>query len=174
MGYIYQQAEVLAKKYKTRCPYELLDAIGAITVLSDQYSEDGLKGFSTIINRQMFAFINAKLNEHDRKIVAGHEAGHLILHKKEIMLAPACALKDFNLYDNSGKLEFEANTFLANFLVTDDEILEAITDDDGDYFTTAKELYIPPPLLAFKLFNMVRRGFNVKNPANLDSKFLAH
>ena len=173
MGYIYQQAEKLVKKYNTRCPYELLDAIGAITVFSDNYSEDGLKGFSTIINRQMFAFINAKLDEYSRKIVAGHEAAHLILHKNEIMLSPACALKDFSLYDNSGKLEFEANTFLANFLVSDGEIMEAIEDADGDYFVASKNLYTPPPLLAFKLYSMIRRGYDLKNPSSLNSKFLA-
>jgi len=165
------QAENMAKKHQTRNPYELLDAIGAKTILSDQYSQDGLKGFSTIINRQMFAFINAKLDEHERMIVAGHEAAHLILHKREILQSPACAIKDFNLYDNSGRLEYEANDFLANFLVSDKRVLESISNSEGDYFFTAKELCIPPPLLAFKLHGMMHRGFEVRNPMNLESKF---
>jgi len=172
MGYAYKKAEEAAKKFNTRCPYELLDAIGAVTKISYAYHENGLKGYSAILNRQMFAVINGNLSKYERRIVAGHEAAHLILHKKEILSSPACAMKDFALYNNSGRLEFEANTFLANFLVSDNEILRATKDPDGDFFNTACELDIPPPLLAFKLYSMMQRGFEVSNPMNLESKFL--
>jgi Zn-dependent peptidase ImmA (M78 family) len=120
----------------------------------------------------MFAVINGNLNEHDRRIVAGHEAAHLILHKTEILLSPAQTLKDFNLYDNSGRLEYQANSFLADFLVSDEEVLEALSDDDRDYFANARELYIPPPLLAFKLHSMVKRDYKLRNPMDLQSGFL--
>jgi Zn-dependent peptidase ImmA (M78 family) len=172
MGYIHMRAEDLARKFRTRCPYELLDAIGAVTKVSYAYAADGLKGYCMIMNRQMFAVINGNLSEDDRRVVAGHEAAHLVLHKKDILSSPVRVLKDFALYDNSGKLEFEANTFLANFLVSDNDILESMKNPEGDFFTTAKELEIPPPLLAFKLYSMAQRGFEVKNPMNLTSKFL--
>lgn len=171
MGYIYTVAESAVKKYQTRNPYELLDAIGAKTRYCYEYEPDGLKGFSTILNRVMFAVINGHLNEHDRRIVAGHEAAHLILHKTEIMLSPAKALKDFNLYDNSGRLEYQANCFLADFIVSDDNVMEAISSDNN-FFANARELYIPPPLLAFKLHSMMRRDYKVRNPIDLRSKFL--
>jgi len=171
MVYIYGAAEKAAKKYQTRDPYKLLDAIGAKTRYCYEYEPDGLKGFSTILNRVMFAVINGHLNEHDRRIVAGHEAAHLIIHKTEIALSPAKALKDFNLYDNSGRLEYQANSFLADFLVSDADVLEAISNDD-DFFANARELYIPPPLLAFKLHSMMRRDYKVRNPVDLQSGFL--
>jgi Zn-dependent peptidase ImmA (M78 family) len=171
MVYIYDAAERAARKYQTRNPYELLDAIGAKTRYCYEYEPDGLKGFSTILNRVMFAIINGHLNEHDQRIVAGHEAAHLILHKTEIALSPAKALKDFNLYDNSGRLEYQANSFLADFLLSDDNVLDAIANYDS-FFANARELYIPPPLLAFKLHSMMRRDYKVRNPIDLQSGFL--
>jgi len=172
MDYLYAEAERAAKKFHTRDPYDLLDAIGAMTRYCYEYEKDGLKGYSTILNRVMFAVINGHLNEHDRRIVAGHEAAHLILHKNEILFSPAKALKDFNLYDNSGRLEYQANSFLADFLVSDDEVLEVISDEDSDFFINAKQLYIPPPLFAFKLHSMMRRNHKVRNPIDLHSGFL--
>ena len=172
MSYIYLEAERLSKKFNTKNPFELLDAIGAVTILSDKYEKGGLKGFATIINRQMFAFINSKLDEHERRIVAGHEAAHLILHKNEILTSPACALKDFNIYGNAGKLELEANVFLANFLVSDKDVLKSTANPDGNFYTTAAELFMPPPLLAIKIYSMVQRGHDVKSPEGINSKFL--
>jgi Zn-dependent peptidase ImmA (M78 family) len=172
VGNIYRAAENAARKFQTRNPYELLDAIGAKTHYCYDYEPEGLKGFSTILNRVMFAVINGHLNEHDRRIVAGHEAAHLILHKTEILLSPAQALKDFNLYDNSGRLEYQANSFLANFLVSDEAVLDVLSNEDSDYFANAKELCIPPPLLAFKLHSMMRRDYKVRTPVDLQSGFL--
>ena len=58
MGYEYWMAEKLAKKFQTRNPYELLDCIGAKTRYCYDYDPDGLRGFSTILNRVMFAVID--------------------------------------------------------------------------------------------------------------------
>ena len=110
MGYEFEAAERAAKKHQTRDPYKLLEAIGANIRYCYEFEPDGLKGYSTILNRTMFAVINGNLSEHDQRIVVGHEAGHLILHKAEILSSPAQALKDFNLYDNSGRLEYQANS----------------------------------------------------------------
>ena len=172
LEFIYSEVERVIKKYGTRDPYDLLDAIGAVTVISDRYKRDGLKGYSTIINRTMYAVINGKLREDDMRIVAGHEASHLIIHKAVILASPASMMKDFNIYDNSGRHEREANAFLADFLVSDKYVLDVISDLDRDYLGAACELSMPPPLFAFKLYNMMRRGHNVRNPIDLDNSFL--
>ena len=168
----YRVAEELAKKYQTRNPYELLGCIGAIVRYNHDFEPDGLKGYSTILNRVMFAVINGHLDEHEQRIVAGHEAAHLILHKNEILLSPMKALRDFNLYNNSGRLEYQANSFLADFLVSDEEVLEVIFNEDSDFFAAARELCIPPPLLAFKQNSMIRRDYKLRNPIDLRSGFL--
>jgi len=173
VGCIYDLAQQSAKKYDTRNPFELLEEIGAIVKYVYNFDPDGLKGFATINNRVLYAVINGHLNEVEQKIVAGHEAAHLILHKNEILLSPAKALKDFDLFNNSGQLEYQANSFLADFLVSDEEVLEVLSNEDSDYFANARELYMPPHLLAFKLHSMMKRDYKVRSPIDLHSGFLA-
>jgi insertion element IS1 protein InsB len=92
LPFLYREAERAAKVAGSRNPYELLKAIGAIKKISHEYDPEGLRGFATIICDQMFVVINGHMHEDDRRIVAGHEAAHLILHKAEIQLSPARAL----------------------------------------------------------------------------------
>ena len=170
--FIYAEVERILKKYGTRDPFALLDAMGAVTRISQGYPRDGLKGYCTVLNRCSYAVINGKLGETDRKVAAGHEAAHLILHRERIMSSPVKAMRDFNLYDSSGVAEREANSFLADFLVPDEEVLDAVASGQ-DYFSAASGLYVPAPLLAFKLYSMMRRGCPVRGPADLDSTFLS-
>ena len=169
--HIFIEAERAIDKYGTRDPFKLLDAIGAVTKISYEYPQDGLKGYCTILNRTRYVVINGNLDEFDRKVAAGHEAAHLIIHREQIMNSPVRTMRDFNLYDNSGRFEREANFFLADFIMPDDETLEAVKTG-YDYFSAARSLYIPAPLLAFKLYSMMRRGYDVHNPVDLDSMFL--
>lgn len=172
-GYPLSEAGRILKKYNTRDPYTLLEAIGAVTVFSYEYPPDGLKGYSTIMNRVMYAVINGRQPQEDRRIASGHEAAHLILHKGHILASPVRMMKDFNLFDNSGRYEREANIFLADFLVSDEDALCVISDRDRDYFSAARELCLPPQLLAFKLYNMMQRGYQVHNPIDPDNRFLS-
>jgi Zn-dependent peptidase ImmA (M78 family) len=171
-GFVYSEVERILKKYKTRDPYELLDSIGALTIISYEYEPSGLKGYSTIINRTMYAVINGKLSRDERRIAAGHEASHLILHKDEILASPVRMMKDFNIIDNSGRYEREANAFLADFLVSDEDVLSVLADEDRNFFSAASELKMPTALFAFKLYNMMHRGHDVRSPIGLDSRFL--
>ena len=169
--YVYNEVERIIDKYGTRDPFELLDAIGATTKISYKYPSDGLKGYCTILNRTQYVVINGNLDEFDRKVAAGHEAAHLIIHREQIMSSPVRTMRDFNLFDNSGRIEREANFFLADFIISDDDTLDAVKTG-CDYFSAARSLYIPAPLLAFKLYSMMRRGYDVHSPVDPDSKFL--
>lgn len=44
---------------------------------------------------------------------------------------------------------------------------------DANFFSVASALNIPAPFFAFKLFSMVKRGFAMRLPVDLDSAFLA-
>lgn len=171
MDFVFLEVERVLQKYATRDPYELLNAIGAVTKISYEYAREGLKGYCTILNRIPYAVINGNLCDDDRKIAAGHEAAHLILHRQQILSSPIKAMRDFNLYDNSGRVEREANFFLADFAVSDEDVLDAI-GLGYDYFSSARELRVPAPLFAFKLYSMMQRGYKVKNPVDLESGFL--
>ena len=172
MDNIYLAAEEAARRCDSRDPYDLLDSVRAVTRISHDFAPDGLKGFAAIELNTLYAVINGNLGEYERRIVAGHEAAHLILHRHEILGLPARALQDFCLYTNSGRLEQQANRFLADFLVSDEMTLEAISNSESNYFATASALYLPPELLAFKLHSMMQRGLPVKNPLDLKSNFL--
>lgn len=171
MDYIFRTSQEMAAQYKTRDPYELLDGIGAVTRFTSAFEADDLKGFAMIENRIRYAVINERLSESEQRIIAGHEAAHLILHEDVILQSPNRVLQDLDIYYNRGRLENEANRFLADFLTSDEEVLYHMKTHN-DYSDLAKALYLPPPLLAFKLYSMVKRGFPVRNPVPLRSNFL--
>ena len=170
--YIFDETQRVLAMYKTRNPFELLENMGAEVVFTNEYGKNGLKGYSMVLRRIKYAVINARLPDTEQRIVAGHEAAHLILHMDEITSSPIKALQDFNMFDNTGKIEYEANLFLADFMLDDDEIMENVRDEDMDFFRSARTLYVPPPLLAFKLYSMMRRGYEVRSPIDLESQFL--
>jgi len=171
--YIFRETERICAKCGTRNPFVALEKIGAVVRYAQNFGVNGLKGFCTIQHRTKYVVINGKLSAPEQKIVAGHEVGHLILHEATILESPGQTLKDFNLYSDSGRTEYQANLFLANFMLEDDALLECIQDNEHlDYFGISAMLYVPPPLLGFKLFSMARRGYDVRIPVGLDSKFL--
>ena len=170
--YIFKKAEEMRRKCGSRNPYDLLDYIGAEVHFTQEFSPDGLKGYCTIIKRIKFAVINAYLDEPEKRIVAGHEGAHLILHTSEIYNSPVRALKDFHMFNETGIIEYQANLFLADFLLSDEAVMETISEDN-DFFSSARALYVPPELLAFKQFSMNQRNFKVQSPLTPDGKFLA-
>ena len=170
--FIFHETKRIYAKYMTRDPFALLESIGAVVYFTREYGPRGLKGYSTVMNRNKYAVINAYLSPAEQKIVAGHEAAHLILHVDEILSSPVRALRDFNMWDNTGRIEYEANLFLADFILNDDEVMEHVYDEDMNFFTIASELCVPSPLFAFKLYSMMRRGYEVRSPIDLDSQFL--
>jgi len=172
MEHTYRAAQEAVHRYQTRDPYELLDCIGVVTRVTQAFEADNLKGFAMIEGRTCYAVINGNLNEHDQRIVAGHEAAHLILHKDEIKQSPGMAMRDFQLYPQSNRLERQANQFLADFMVSDGCVMEAVHFRDLDFQQMASTLYLPPELLNFKLFSMMQRGLPVEPVVDLRSDFL--
>jgi Zn-dependent peptidase ImmA (M78 family) len=171
--FVYSAVLRALDRHGTRDPYRLLKGIGAVTVFSNEYAGNGLKGYSAIMNRCMYAVVNNKLRDAEMKVTAGHEAAHLILHKSVILSSPVKAMRDFNLFSNAGRYEREANLFIADFMLDDETVMETAAREDTDYFMAARELCVPPPLLAFKLYSMTRRGYDVLSPVDLDSGFLS-
>ena len=168
--HLFLEAARCVKKYKTRDPFALLDSINAVTKFSYAYPADGQKGYCAVFNKIKYAVINGNLDEYYRRITAGHEAAHLILDYDHIMKMHM--LRDFDLFGSAGKLERQANFFLADFLITDEHITDILFYDDIDYNSLASSLYIPSALLCFKLHSMRQRGYSVKLPEGLDSGFL--
>lgn len=170
---IFEYASRLSKRYGTRDPFDVLENCLPNTKLkiSDRYDADGLKGYATIqVRGQRFAVINGKLCSEEQRVVAAHELGHLILHETYLKVAP---MRDFDIYNALGKYERETNSFAADFLISDEEALDVIHSCDADFFSSAKELCIPAPFFAFKLYSLIQRGNKLRMPVDLDSRFLA-
>ena len=168
--FISSEARRIRKKYHSSDPFEILKAMHVVIAYSDSYPRDGLKGFCTVFNRTIYVVINAKLSREEKRVVAAHELGHIILHWSELLIG---AFKDSNVYDATGQLEREANLFGADLMITDEEVEECIGSCDANFFSVASALNIPAPFFAFKLFSMVKRGFAMRLPVDLDSAFLA-
>lgn len=167
--YIHREVQKAKAKYKTNDPYELLDALGVNLRESRAYGPRGLKGYCYFSKRTIFVVLNAFLPEAEQRIVAMHEAAHVILHQDMIRVAP---MKDNLIYDMTSRTEYQANLFAADYLIYDEEVEALTAQEDMDYFRICKELYVSPDLMSFKLFSMIQRGYRYNLPQDLNSKFL--
>lgn len=106
----------LCRKYKTRNPYELIDAMGIIL----QYGEnmERVRGFYLYANRIKLICVGNGLPEHIEKFVISHELGHAVMHKQSS--APFLQSTFLSL----DKMEIEANKFAAELVIPDEEIME--------------------------------------------------
>lgn len=106
--YIKRVIENLRKKYKTKCPYELANYLGIILIIQPLGAPLGMYKY---INRNKVIFLNADLNEYERRYVLTHEIGHAILHPKS-----SCFFTNTKNI-NKFKKEYEANLFASEFLI---------------------------------------------------------
>lgn len=106
----------LCRKYKTRNPYELIDAMGIIL----QYGEnmERVRGFYLYANRIKLICVGNGLPEHIERFVISHELGHAVMHKQSS--APFLQSTFLSL----DKMEIEANKFAAELVIPDEEIME--------------------------------------------------
>ena len=165
--YIFDQVQRYRKRLRTSDPYELLDSMGVELVLSKAYRKDGLRGYCTMMNKTRYVVINQKQPEEEQRVVAAHEAAHLILHRSQLIAG--APMQDFDVYNVTSKLERQANFFAADFLICDGDALDLMHSRDTDFFDVARELCIPAPFFAFKLYSMVNRGHSMRVPVDLNS-----
>ncbi len=165
--YICDTVSRIVLRYMTRDPYNLIKSSGIILKYSDKYVK--LKGYYFNTNRCDFIIINSLLDSEEMKIIAAHELGHFYLHREE---ARNAAIGDSSLFSSSSKKEYEANTFCAELLLSDEKVLSVTSSCDGDFFKMASLLRVMPELALFKLHSMNSRGYNFSLPFSPSSSFL--
>ena len=131
--YIQNVANKLIKKFDTRDPFQLCQAIGVEVFYADLGS---LKGMYKYLKKNRFAVINENLDPFTKTLVCAHELGHDILHQN---LARKVCLQEFILYDMKSRPEYEANLFASEILLPDDIILN-LARDGYDIEQISKEL----------------------------------
>lgn len=83
------------------------------------------KGVYMVIERNPFIFLKNDLHPVMRSIVLLHEIGHDLLHKEEAVKFGG--FKEFNIFEMCNRrMEFEANIFAAEIMLSDDDMLEYI------------------------------------------------
>ncbi len=163
--YIQNVANKLIKKFDTRDPFQLCQAIGVEVFYADLGS---LKGMYKYLKKNRFAVINENLDPFTKTLVCAHELGHDILHQN---LARKVCLQEFILYDMKSRPEYEANLFASEILLPDDIILN-LARDGYDIEQISKELCTDINLIALKVSSMNTRGYRFNNTIDAKSDFL--
>lgn len=151
--FLSQVGSDLVKKYKTRDPFAIADALGINVLFCDGFGP--LKGMYRVVKRNRFIFINKDLDERMQRIVCAHELGHDQMHRS---LAKGGALHEFTLYDMTTKPEYEANVVAADILLDDEEILDYIYNYHYSAEQIAAILGTDINLVALKVSELIRRG----------------
>ena len=163
--YIQNVANKLIKKFDTRDPFQLCQAIGVEVFYADLGS---LKGMYKYLKKNRFAVINENLDPFTKTLVCAHELGHDILHQN---LARKVCLQEFILYDMKSRPEYEANLFASEILLPDDIILN-LARDGYDIEQISKELCTDINLIALMVSSMNTRGYRFDNTIDAKCNFL--
>ena len=170
MDYICREVERLKRKFHETDPFLLCDAMGIILLYEPMGTYPGAcKGFFLAQCRKRSITVNSDLPEAIQRIIVTHELGHAVLHAKAVGVK---AFHDFELFDSTSLMEYEANIFAAEFLMDDDDVLEKLNEDIS-FFGAASLLRVPPELLDFKFRLMKRNGYKLIDPPLMaNSNFL--
>lgn len=169
--YIIDQVKMTIKKYDETDPVRLAKAMKIIVSCVPMGTAEGcVKGFFIISNRMKHITINSDLPKELQKVILAHEIGHAVLHKEE---AQAAAFHELMLFDSVDKKEFEANIFASELLLSNEDVMDAINEDQF-FFDAAKQLCVPPEMLDFKFRIMKKQGFKVESPIVANGDFLKH
>ena len=161
MDYICREVEKLKKKYHETDPFKLCEDMGIILLHTPMGTYPGAcKGFFLTQSRKRSITINSDLPESIQRIIVTHELGHAVLHAKAVGVK---TFHDFELFDSTSLMEYEANIFAAEFLMDDEDVLAKLNDDIS-FFGAAALLRVPPELLDFKFRLMKRNGYKVIDP----------
>ena len=165
---IKREANRVKSKYQTDDPYEICRAMKIRLLTAPMGTNDqSCKGFFLVNSRRKIITINSDLPDHIQRIIVTHELGHAILHSD----AAISAFHEFAMFDDTDRMEYEANVFAAEFLLEDTEVTDTL-EENMDFFTMARMLCVPPELLDFKCRILQRQGVAINAPYIARGDFL--
>lgn len=116
-------ADAVSRRYKSNDP-EAIIAQRAIKIKDIQFCEE-LLGFYTVLLNCEYIGINPNCSKQQRRSALAHELGHAIFDRKHA--ASGQAFQDTYFYSlSNAKAERRANTFAAELLLSDDDVLKPI------------------------------------------------
>ena len=167
---IRKEVDAIKTEYNESDPFTLCRDLDILVLKQPMgHSDDSCKGFFLTCDNIKSITVNCDLSPNMQRIIAAHELGHAILHYDKSGLS---TFHDFNLFDSASIMEYEANIFAADLLISDEEVLEKL-NADSSFFDAAALLKVPPELLDFKFRIMKREGYKIVEPPLLsNSNFL--
>lgn len=151
-----------------RCSPKRLARELDIEVLERDFSKQ--KGAYKLILKNPFIFIKRDLSDSMKKIVLMHEIGHDRLHRDK---ADDCGgFAEYDIFDMCDRsMEYEANLFAAQFLISDEELYDCI-NCGYDIDKTAAALCTDRNIIALKVDILKKQGAKLYSQLH-DNKFLA-
>ncbi len=143
--WIKETVEKLREQYDTNDPFQLAADMGIILLLEDLGST---LGYYSHCYEKKFIHINSRLSKQQQAITCAHELGHSVLHPT--LSAPHLRLSTLFSVD---KFELQANRFMVQLLVTDEDLQSFFSDGLGSY--QIADIYgVPEYLIDYKVQTM--------------------
>ncbi len=165
---VYRQANRLVMQYGTRDPVKLAKDMGILVY--DVPELTNLLGMYTYRWQHRIILMNPNVNEILYRMVLGHEIGHDLRHRKQ---AGNGGLREFELFDMTNIMEYEANASNAHILIDECEMADLFREG-YDIAGTAQMLNVNINLLLIKMQEMNRLGMHFKLPYHPDATFFKH
>lgn len=131
------------KKYGTKDPFKLADALNIEVQIGDIGSRSGCYMY---LKRSKCIWLNENLDPHEIEFVMAHELGHAIMHPRE-----NCYFIRHKTFLLNSRNEIEANKFAVEFLISDDILYEYLKYQECTIEQTARILGYQKELIELKL-----------------------
>lgn len=163
---IVQTANNLVRDLGTRDPHKIARELG-IEIIPMNYKRQ--RGAYKVLLRNRFIFIKNGLHPVMENIVLLHEIGHDVLHRKEAVKAGG--FKEFNIFNmQESRMEYEANAFVSQVSLDDEEILEYIRYG-YDIQQIARAMHSDTNLVALKTDALIAQGYCLRHQ-DYENRFL--
>lgn len=163
---IVQTANNLVRDLGTRDPHKIARELG-IEIIPMNYKRQ--RGAYKVLLRNRFIFIKNDLPPVMENIVLLHEIGHDVLHRKEAVKAGG--FKEFNIFNmQESRMEYEANVFVSQVSLVDEEILEYIRYG-YDIQQIARAMHSDTNLVALKTDALIAQGYCLRHQ-DYENRFL--
>ena len=163
---IVQTANNLVRDLGTRDPHKIARELG-IEIIPMNYKRQ--RGAYKVLLRNRFIFIKNDLHPVMENIVLLHEIGHDVLHRKEAVKAGG--FKEFNIFNmQESRMEYEANVFVSQVSLVDEEILEYIRYG-YNIQQIARAMHSDTNLVALKTDALIAQGYCLRHQ-DYENRFL--
>lgn len=112
-------AEKLVRKFGTRDPFKIAEALGYVVLYTPLV---GVRGFYQYLKRCHIIYIDPNLDEDTARFVCAHELGHSFLHRGLNRI-----FMDTRTFLVSSRYETEADRFAADLLFDDYDLQELLS-----------------------------------------------